>query len=89
MFVDEFGHHLDGGTVYQNFKRIAASIGIPDARLHDLRHTYAVTAIHSGDEIKAVQGNLGHAAAAFTLDVYAHVTEDMKRASADRMESFI
>lgn len=89
VFVDELGHHLDGGTVYQNFKRIAASIGIPDARLHDLRHTYAVTAIRSGDDIKTVQGNLGHATAAFTLDVYAHVTEDMKRASADRMESFI
>lgn len=27
--------------------------------------------------------------AAFTLDVYGHVTEEMKRASADRMEKFI
>lgn len=89
VFTDELGRHLDGGTVYQNFKRIAAGIGIPDARLHDLRHTYAVTAIRSGDDIKTVQGNLGHATAAFTLDVYAHVTEDMKRASAERMESFI
>ncbi len=28
-------------------------------------------------------------AAAFTLDVYGHITEEMKRASADRMEKFI
>ena len=28
-------------------------------------------------------------AAAFTLDVYGHVTEEMKRASADRMEKVI
>ena len=55
---------------YKDFKRIAASIGRPDARFHDLRHSYAVAAIRSGDDIKTVQGNLGHATAAFTLDVY-------------------
>jgi len=34
-----------------------------------------------------VQSNLGHAAAAFTLDVYGHVTDQMKRESAQRMEN--
>ena len=34
-------------------------------------------------------GNLGHATAAFTLDVYGHVTDRMKRESADKMEDFI
>ena len=52
-------------------------------------HSYAVAAIRSGDDIKTVQGNLGHATAAFTLDVYGHVTDQMKKASADRMESYI
>jgi len=36
-----------------------------------------------------VQKNLGHATAAFTLDVYAHATNQMKKASADRMEQYI
>ncbi len=54
-----------------------------------LRHSYAVAAIRAGDDIKTVQGNLGHATAAFTLDVYGHVTGQMKQASAARMESFI
>lgn len=54
-----------------------------------MRHSYAVAAIKSGDDIKTVQENLGHATAAFTLDVYAHVTEQMKRDSAQRMEQFI
>ena len=40
-------------------------------------------------DIKTVQGNLGHATAAFTLDVYGHVTDQMKRESAARMESYI
>jgi hypothetical protein len=50
---------------------------------------YAVAAIKSGDDIKMVQGNLGYETAAFTLDVYGHVTEQMKRESADRMDCFI
>lgn len=40
-------------------------------------------------DIKTVQENLGHATAAFTLDIYGHVTEKMKQESANRMEQFI
>lgn len=89
VFTDDLGRHLTKPTLYRAFKRAAASIGRPDARFHDLRHSYAVAAIRSGDDIKTVQGNLGHATAAFTLDVYGHVTEQMKQASAARMEQFI
>lgn len=53
---------------------------------HDLRHSYAVASIRAGDDIKTVQSNLGHATAAFTLDVYGHVTNQMRQASAERME---
>lgn len=89
VFTNELGHHLAIHTVYKDFKAVVASIGRPDARFHDLRHSYAVAAIRSGDDIKTVQGNLGHATAAFTLDVYGHVTDQMKRESAARMESYI
>ncbi len=50
--------------------------------MHDLRHTYAVLSLQNGDDIKTVQTNLGHASAAFTLDVYVHVSDRMQRASA-------
>lgn len=89
VFTDALGHHLTNSIVYRHFKRAAIAIGRPDARFHDLRHSYAVAAIKSGDDIKTVQGNLGHATASFTLDVYGHVTEQMKRSSASRMEAFI
>ena len=52
-------------------------------------HSYAVAALQAGDDIKTVQWNLGHHAAAFTLDVYSHVTEAMKQASTDRMGQYI
>ena len=76
-------------TVYKNFKKIVCDLGLEKTRFHDLRHSYAVAAIENGDDIKTVQENLGHATAAFTLDVYGHVTAQMRRDSADRMEQVI
>lgn len=89
VFTDELGHHLSASSVYKAFKRVVEEIGSPSTRFHDLRHSYAVASIKSGDDIKTVQENLGHATAAFTLDVYGHVTEQMKKESAARMEQFI
>ncbi len=89
MFTTETGRHLDLHTIQRAYKPIVASIGCPEARFHDLRHSYAVASIRSGDDIKTVQGNLGHATAAFTLDVYGHATDQMKQESARRMESYI
>lgn len=88
VFTDELGQHITKSAVYRAFKKLAASIGRPDARFHDMRHSYAVAAIRSGDDIKTVQGNLGHATAAFTLDVYGHVTDQMKQESANRMQAY-
>jgi len=58
-------------------------------RFHDLRHTYAVDSLKSGDDIKTVQENLGHHTAAFTLSTYAHATAGMKKDSAERMDKFM
>ena len=76
-------------TVYDCFKRIVKKMGVPELRFHDLRHQYAVIALKNGDDIKTIQSNLGQATAAFTLDVYGHVTDEMKRNSADRMENYL
>jgi integrase len=89
VFTNELGGHLSHFTVYRNFKEIVSYLGLPEARFHDLRHSYAVAALQAGDDIKTVQENLGHHTAAFTLDVYGHVSERMKRESAARMEAFI
>ena len=89
VFTDDLGNHLSASSVYKAFKRVMVEIGSPETRFHDLRHSYAVAAIKSGDDIKTVQENLGHATAAFTLDVYGHITEKMKQDSAARIEQFI
>ena len=76
-------------NIQARFKSLTKAAGLDGVRFHDTRHTYAVNALRAGDDVKTVQGNLGHATAAFTLDRYGHVTERMRRDSATRMESFI
>jgi len=89
VFTAEDGSPVDQWRVEKSFKEILAVANMTGVRFHDLRHTYAVNAIRAGDDIKTIQGNLGHASAAFTLDRYGHFTERMKQDSAARMDSFI
>ena len=89
VFVKDDGSSITAAALYQRYKHLAEKLGAPDSRVHDLRHTYAVLSLQNGDNVKTVQGNLGHATAAFTLDVYGHVSEKMKEDSADRMQAYI
>jgi len=89
VFTNEQGGHLSVVTVYNTFKALVTEIGAPACRVHDLRHTFAVNSLQSGDDFKTVQDNLGHATAAFTLDVYGHVSERMKEDSARRQQAWI
>ena len=88
VFTNPLGGHLAIHTFYTGFKRIAASIGRPDARPHDLRHTAATVAIASGADIKSVQSLLGHATASFTLNVYTHTSEQMMVDTASRVQGY-
>lgn len=89
VFLKADGSCISAPALYQRYKHIAAEIGAPTSRVHDLRHTYAVLSLQNGDNVKTVQDNLGHATAAFTLDVYGHVSERMKTDSAERMQNYI
>ncbi len=79
VFTNEIGGHLVHVTVYKSFKKVVKSIGLPETRFHDLRHTYTASSLDAGDDIKTLQENMGHHSAAFTMDVYGHLTEKMKR----------
>lgn len=89
VFTDELGHHLKHDLIYRHLKRIFARMDVPNLRFHYLKHSYAVMSIQVGDDIKTVQENLGHYSAAFTLDVYGHVTEQMRQDSSERMDRYI
>ncbi len=89
VFSTETGEPLDQWKAEKAFSAVVEAAGLSGIRFHDLRHTYAVNAIRAGDDIKTIQGNLGHASAAFTLDRYGHFTERMKQDSAARMDGFM
>lgn len=89
VFTDEIGGHLYPNAITRRYVKYLEKAGIKSRRFHDLRHTYAVTSLLAGDDPKTLQENLGHHTAAFTLEMYAHVTDDMKKASAARMQNYI
>ena len=89
VFTHPDGSHYSQPTIWKEFKEILIAAGIDHHRVHDLRHTFAVNSIRAGDDIKTLQENMGHYSAAFTLDRYGHVTETMRRESANRMQAFI
>lgn len=77
-------------AMYRLHKNILLDAGIDmSIRFHDLRHTFATLAIQNGVDVKTLASMLGHFSAAFTLDTYTHVTEDMQRGAAEKIGGFI
>ena len=89
VFENEFGRNFAHSTVRKHFKKSVAEIGLPEERFHNMRHNYTVKALENGDDIKTVQETLGHATSNFTLKVYAHITDEGKIKSAQRMNDRI
>jgi len=88
VFTDETGKYLVRRTVDKHFKRILEKSQIEEHRFHDMRHTFAVSMLDAGEDLKSVQENLGHATAAFTLHQYAHVSQKMRMQSSKRMNDY-
>jgi integrase len=63
--------------ISRSFKPILKRAGLPDIRLHDLRHTCATLMLCEGVHIKLVQELLGHATVSITLDTYSHLLPGM------------
>src|SRR5262249_61938086 len=73
--------------VKNHFKPLLREAGLPNIRLYDLRHTSATLALTVGVAPKVVSEQLGHANAAFTLDVYSHVLPHMQDDAAAKVEA--
>ena len=88
VFTDELGKHLVRRTVDKHYKKVLEKSGIEEHRFHDMRHTFAVSMLDAGEDLKSLQENLGHATAAFTLSQYAHVSQRMRMQSSKRMNDY-
>lgn len=89
VFTTAAGKPFRPDSISQAFKRAAARVGLPDMRLHDLRHTGISYMIAQGADPKTVSGFAGHATAHFTLNQYAHVMEQAKRSAGALLESAV
>ncbi|MCL0095965.1 site-specific integrase [Dehalococcoidia bacterium] len=86
VFSKPDGTHYDPSGVTHAFKRIVKRLGLPDVRLHDLRHTHASLMLKQGIHPKIVSERLGHSNIGITLDTYSHVMPGLQEAAALRFE---
>jgi integrase len=70
----------------RHFKPLLKRAGLPEIRLHDLRHTCATILLMAGKHPKYVQELLGHASISITLDTNSHVIEGMNGGLAEAMD---
>ncbi|MGI6535115.1 MAG: tyrosine-type recombinase/integrase [Eggerthellaceae bacterium] len=53
---------------------------------HDLRHTFATMMIAAGTDVRTVASYLGHASVSMTLNIYADVDPDAKKAAVSKVD---
>ena len=58
-------------------------------RFHDLRHTFATTALANGMDIKTLSSIIGHVSSSTTLDIYLHSTDKMQKEAAKSLDQGI
>ena len=76
-------------VVRQRLHRLLDYAGCERVRFHDLRHTFATLALESGIDVKTLSAMLGHVSAATTLDIYTHITDDMRLTVAANIDRSI
>jgi integrase len=80
--------HVDGTMLHperftRTFSDAVRRLGLPQIRLHDLRHGWATLALQRGIHPKVVQERLGHANIGTTLNTYSHVIAELHEEAAE------
>ncbi|HEX7853736.1 MAG TPA: site-specific integrase [Sphingobium sp.] len=78
------GSDFRGSRLDKDWAAIKSAAGLPDVRLHDLRHSFASVAIAHGISLTKLGGLLGHALPETTVR-YAHLADDVIQEAASRV----
>jgi integrase len=76
-------------AITKAWSRAMASIGMPDAGLHSLRHTHVSMLIASGMDILTISRRIGHASVKVTLDTYGHLIHGTDDRAAQIVEAML
>lgn len=79
----------DPTAVRKKLSAVLKRAGCPAARFHDLRHTFATSALEHGMDVKTLSTVIGHVSSTTTLNVYAHITDEMRQKAADKIDRAI
>ena len=87
VFCSSMGTPIEGSVINRLFSKLIEENNLPKVVFHSLRHTSTTYKLKlSGGDIKAVQGDTGHAQATMVTERYAHIIDDDRRLNAERME---
>ena len=90
IMATTFGMPINGSYIRDQMQKVIDKEGLPDVVFHSLRHTSVTYKLKlSGGDIKAVQGDSGHAQADMVTEVYGHIIDEDRRKNAERMEEKI
>lgn len=81
----ENGTVIKPAYLSRKFKDLLKKAGLPEIRLHDLRHSAATNLLNMGFTIKDVSVWLGHADVTTTLNIYSHVLDESKTEMASAL----
>ena len=83
-----FGLPIGESYLRDKMQKIIDKLGLPDVVFHSIRHTSVTYKLKlSGGDIKAVQGDSGHAQADMVTEVYGHIIDEDRRKNAELMEN--
>lgn len=89
IFCTAIGTKLDPRRVYEIHCQTLIKANIQHRAFHDLRHTVATLLLQAGESTKSIQELLGHSDIRTTLGTYAHVFDEMKAATAEKLDGII
>jgi len=72
-----------------DMKRILTKAGLPQIRIHDLRHSYASLLHQNGIQDKTIQRLLGHQDILTTMNTYVHSDDEVKKAAVQKIDKLI
>ena len=74
------GRPLEERYIEKQFKKLSAELGLPDVVFHSLRHvSTSIKLQYSGGDLKAVQGDTGHATSKMVMDTYSEIFDEPRR----------